>query len=80
MVLKVEKPVHCTLVGDAMIGKSTLVQAFMEKHLPQTPYVATVLETYEGKCQRVSISLYLFYVLLRFVKCISENFILICKI
>ncbi|KAL4236363.1 GTPase cdc42 [Mactra antiquata] len=48
MVIKVEKPVHCTLVGDAMIGKSTLVQSFMQKHIPQTPYVATVLETYEG--------------------------------
>ncbi|KAH3849034.1 uncharacterized protein LOC127873649 [Dreissena polymorpha] len=48
MVLKIEKPVHCTLIGDAMIGKSTLVQAFMSQHLPKTPYVATVLETYEG--------------------------------
>lgn len=48
MVVKVEKPVHCTLDGDAMIGKSTLIQAFMEQHVPQTPYVATVLETYEG--------------------------------
>lgn len=48
MVIKLEKPVHCTLVGDAMIGKSTLVQAFMQQHVPQTPYVATVLDTYEG--------------------------------
>lgn len=43
-----EKPVHCTLIGDAMIGKSTLIQAFMNHRLPQTAYVATVLETYEG--------------------------------
>lgn len=49
MVVKVEKPVNCMLIGDAMIGKTTLVKAFMEKHLPQTPYVATVLDTYEGK-------------------------------
>ncbi|WAR22830.1 RHOJ-like protein [Mya arenaria] len=48
MVLKEEKPVLVTLIGDAMIGKSTLVQAFMSQHLPQTSYVATVIDTYEG--------------------------------
>jgi len=48
MVVTEEKPVHGMLIGDAMIGKSTLIQAFMKQSLPQTAYVATVLEIYKG--------------------------------
>ena len=48
MVVKAEKPVNCTIIGDAMIGKSTLVKAFMDNDRPDTSYVATILETYEG--------------------------------
>ncbi|KAL3873240.1 hypothetical protein ACJMK2_036380 [Sinanodonta woodiana] len=49
MVVKVEekKSVQCTLVGDAMIGKSTMIQSFMEEQHPQV-YVATVFDSYAG--------------------------------
>ncbi|KAL3873232.1 hypothetical protein ACJMK2_036372 [Sinanodonta woodiana] len=49
MVVKVEekKSVQCTLVGDAMIGKSTMAQSFMEEQHPQG-YVATVFDSYAG--------------------------------
>ena len=49
MVVKEDKPVNCTIVGDAMIGKSTLVKAFMNDNKPDTAYVATILETFEGR-------------------------------
>ena len=49
MVVKEDKPINCTIVGDAMIGKSTLVKAFMNDNKPDTAYVATILETFEGR-------------------------------
>ncbi|KAK3591825.1 hypothetical protein CHS0354_007682 [Potamilus streckersoni] len=49
MVVKVEekKNVQCTLVGDAMTGKSTMAQSFMDEQHPQG-YVATVFDSYAG--------------------------------
>ncbi|KAK3593167.1 hypothetical protein CHS0354_039652 [Potamilus streckersoni] len=49
MVVKVEekKSVQCTLVGDAMIGKSTMAQSFMDEQHPHG-YVATVFDSYAG--------------------------------
>ena len=48
MVVKVEKPVNCSVVGDAMIGKSDMVKAFLDRTKPDAAYVATTIETYEG--------------------------------
>lgn len=61
MVGKAEKPVNCTLVGDAMIGKSTLVKAFMDQDQPDNTYVATILETYEGMINFFLMCCFLFY-------------------
>ena len=49
MVVKVEKPVNCSVVGDAMIGKSAMVKAFLDKTKPESAYVATTVETHEGR-------------------------------
>ena len=48
MVVKAEKPVNCTVVGDAMIGKSAMVKAFLYQTKPESSYVATTIEHYEG--------------------------------
>ena len=47
-MVKVEKPVNCSVVGDAMIGKSDMVKAFLDKTKPDSAYVATTIETHEG--------------------------------
>lgn len=48
MVVKAEKPVNCTVVGDAMIGKSAMIKAFVDHTKPESSYVATTIETHEG--------------------------------
>ena len=48
MVVKAEKPVNATVVGDAMIGKSAMVKAFVDQTKPDSSYVATTIETHEG--------------------------------
>lgn len=50
MVVKSEQRnlVQCTVVGDGMVGKSSLSLAFTSEP-PQGDYVATVFENYAGK-------------------------------
>ena len=48
MVVKVDKVINCTVIGDAMTGKSTLVKTFIDTIIPDDNYAATILETYEG--------------------------------
>lgn len=48
MVVKAEKPVNCSVVGDAMIGKTAMVQAFLDGTKPDSSYVATTIENHEG--------------------------------
>ena len=48
MVVKAEKPINCTVVGDAMVGKSAMVKAFVDNTKPESSYVATTVEHHEG--------------------------------
>lgn len=48
MVVKAEKPVNCSVVGDAMVGKSAMIKAFLDHKEPESSYVATTIETHEG--------------------------------
>ena len=48
MVLTVEKRgMSCTVVGDGMVGKTSLVSMFTEKQFPDT-YIATVQNHFNG--------------------------------
>lgn len=41
--------VPCALVGDGMVGKTSLALAFVNKQVPDTTYVATIFDNYAGK-------------------------------
>lgn len=41
--------VHCTLIGDGMVGKTSLALAFVNKQAPVEAYVATVFDNYAGR-------------------------------
>ena len=71
MVVKVEKPVNCSVVGDAMIGKSDMVKAFLDRTKPDSAYVATTIETYEGR------HLFYLFTYLFFFRVINFKFILV---
>lgn len=43
-----KKLVHCTLIGDGMVGKTSLALAFVNKQPPGDAYVATVFDNYAG--------------------------------
>ncbi|XP_060063090.1 cell division control protein 42 homolog [Ylistrum balloti] len=48
MVMSVYKSgVHCTLLGDGMVGKTCLARSFADRTFPVN-YVATVMDTYSG--------------------------------
>ena len=51
MIMKhgdVKHNVNCIVVGDGMVGKSTLALSFTQQKFPDD-YVATVFENYAGK-------------------------------
>jgi len=41
--------VPCALVGDGMVGKTSLALAFANKQVTDNSYVATVFDNYAGK-------------------------------
>lgn len=43
-----QKVVPCTIIGDGMVGKTSLALAFANRQPPQEPYVATVFDNYAG--------------------------------
>ena len=44
-----QKVVNCTVIGDGMVGKTSLALAFVKKQPPGDAYVATVFDNYAGK-------------------------------
>lgn len=44
-----QKVVPCTLIGDGMVGKTSLALAFVNRQPPDQTYVATVFDNYAGK-------------------------------
>ncbi|XP_033736432.1 rho-related protein racD-like [Pecten maximus] len=55
------KPINCTLVGDGMVGKTSIVHTYIGKGM-DTKYVATVFENYAGGTsidgERYTVSIY----------------------
>ncbi|XP_069119238.1 ras-like GTP-binding protein RhoL [Argopecten irradians] len=47
MMLVNMKPIHCTLVGDGMVGKTSIAHTYIGKGIGDQ-YVATVFENYAG--------------------------------
>ncbi|XP_045184437.1 cdc42 homolog [Mercenaria mercenaria] len=43
-----QKVVNCTIIGDGMVGKTSLALAFVNKQPPGEAYVATVFDNYAG--------------------------------
>lgn len=43
-----QKVVNCTVIGDGMVGKTSLALAFVNKQPPGDAYVATVFDNYAG--------------------------------
>ena len=48
--LNSQRIVPCTVVGDGMVGKTSIARAFVDKVAPnEDDYVATVFDNYAGK-------------------------------
>lgn len=48
MVVMMQKSIHCTVVGDGFVGKSSLVQKFINGTFNQN-YIATLKDDYMAK-------------------------------
>lgn len=44
-----QRVVPCTLIGDGMVGKTSLAMAFVHRQAPESSYTATVFDNYAGK-------------------------------
>lgn len=56
MVLTVmEQTIQCCIVGDGMVGKSSIIKSFIEQSTPGD-YVATISDSYSGDASFIGVN------------------------